>query len=342
MKKKFICLVFMFAAIIPSFAQKKITLKIATVAVARTPWDIKLRELAQEWNRITNGEVSLKFYNVVTLGGEKAGILKMKPPRPGQKPQMDGAVLSPIGLNEIAPKARIFTFSTPFLIQNQKELDIVLEKYGKTFEEEIQKAGYKLLTWSNVGWLSFYTKDSYSTLKELKGIKTACLNDTKDFADILKVSGFNVLTVDPAKFSQEIQSPTGAKSFTSISLLAFSAGYYKDASYILDARIAPIMAGFVMNESSWASVPDKYKPQMLAALEKTRRELNEALEDMEEDYINKMKDAGLKMIYLDKSQHEAWRNEFHEDMVRVNKTLPTVINMDLYEKITKLLEKYRK
>ena len=342
MKKKLLFAFFVLVMVSGIFAQQKIVLKIASSAPTRTPWDIELKKLAQEWNKITKGLVSVRFMDMTVLGGEKAGVVKMKPSRPGQRPQIDGAILSPVGLNELAPNAKIFTLSLPFLIQNQEELDLVLSEYGYAFENEIQKNGCKLITWSNVGWLSFYTKDSYSNLNELKKIKMLCSNDTKDFTDVLKISGFNVLPVDPAKFTQELKAAAGARSFASVSILAYTLRLYKDVSYMLDARLCPIMAGFVMSDESWALIPDQYKPAMLEAMNKTTKNLNAALEDMEREYVKEMKQGGIKIISLNSQQKKEWTKEFQEDMKRVQKILPNIINAEIYEKITKQLEAYRK
>ena len=342
MKKKLLFAFFVLMMVSGIFAQQKIVLKIASSAPARTPWDIELKKLAQEWNKITKGLVSVRFMDMTVLGGEKAGVVKMKPSRPGQRPQIDGAILSPVGLNELAPNAKIFTLSLPFLIQSQEELDLVLSKYGYAFENEIQKNRCKLITWSNVGWLSFYTKDSYSSLDELKKIKMICVNDTKDFIDVLNISGFNILPVDPAKFNQEIKTTGGARSFTSISILTYTLRLYKDVSYMLDARLCPIMAGFVIADESWALIPDEYKPAMLEAMNKTTKKLNAALEDMEMDYLKKMRQDGLNIISLNPQQKKEWTKEFYEDMKKVQRKMPNLINAEIYEKITEQLEAYRK
>ena len=342
MKKKLFFAFFVLVMVSGIFAQQKIVLKIASSTPTRTPWDIELKKLAQEWNKITKGLVSVRFMDMTVLGGEKAGIVKMKPSRPGQRPQIDGAILSPVGLNELAPNAKIFTLSLPFLIQNQEELDLVLSNYGYAFENEIQKNGCKLITWSNVGWLSFYTKDSYSSLDELKKIKMLCSNDTKDFIDVLNISGFNVLPVTPAKFTQELKTSSGARSFTSVSILTYTLRLYKDVSYMLDARICPIMAGFVIADESWALIPDEYKPAMLEAMNKTTKKLNAALEDMEMDYLKKMRQDGLKIISLNPQQRKEWTKEFYEDMKKVQRQMPNLINKEIYEKITQQLEAYRK
>jgi len=67
-------------------AQAKITLKIASVAPSRSPWDIEQRALAQEWSEITKGQVSVLFYDSGSLGGEKAVIQKFRSDLPNSHP----------------------------------------------------------------------------------------------------------------------------------------------------------------------------------------------------------------------------------------------------------------
>ena len=111
---------------------------------------------------------------------------------------------------------------------------------------------------------------------------------------------------------------------------------------MLDARICPIMAGFVIADESWALIPDEYKPAMLEAMNKTTKKLNAALEDMEMDYLKKMRQDGLKIISLNPQQRKEWTKEFYEDMKKVQRQMPNLINKEIYEKITQQLEAYRK
>ena len=102
------------------------------------------------------------------------------------------------------------------------------------------------------------------------------------------------------------------------------------------------MAGFVITEESWRLVPAIYKNEMLAALEKTRKNLNDALDKMDKEYFDKMLAAGLKKIDLSDAQKKAWTEEFRGDTEKILKTLPHIINADIYKKILELLEPYRK
>ncbi|QEJ95462.1 TRAP transporter substrate-binding protein DctP [Treponema phagedenis] len=337
MKKR--CVLFIFAVFFLSgfVAAEKITLKIATVAPARSPWEIELKKLAQEWNRITKGQVSVRFYNMTVLGGEKAGVQKLRSARPGQPAPMDGAIFSSLGLHELEPKSGIYTLSLPFLIKSQKELDLVLKTYGKDIEDPIANAGFQLITWSNVGWLSFYTKESYRTLKELKSIKLSLSGmDSPILSNSFKVSGFNVKDTPITKFAQALKSG-GVSGFLAVHLATWATGFYKDINYALDSRICPIMAGFVISKESWNKIPAQYQAPMLAAAEKARKALNESLDSSDREYVKKMEQAGVKMIRLTPQELTEWQKEFNMNIDQVNKSLPGAFSMPLYKKIQSLL-----
>ena len=55
-----------------------LTIKVGSIAPARSPWDKALRELGREWKKISNGSIRLKIYPGGIAGSEKAMIRKMK------------------------------------------------------------------------------------------------------------------------------------------------------------------------------------------------------------------------------------------------------------------------
>lgn len=320
-----------------------IVLKIATVAPSRSPWDIELKKVAEEWNRITDGLVTVKIYNMTTLGGEKAGIQKLKAARPGQQAPLDGAIFTMIGLHELVPDAYIYTLALPFLLQNQQELDKALSVYGNKIESKIAAAGYELIAWSNVGWLSFYTKEPYRTLGELKKIKLAVAGlDSPILSDSFKLSGFNVADVPTQKFSQMLKSKNGIGGFFAVHLLTYAGGYYKDISYALDTKLCPIMAGFVVSKASWEKIPKKYHAAMKEAMEKARKRLNDALDDSDADCVRKMEASGVTMIRPPKEELKKWEEEFSVNIHDIHRAFPNAFDMDMYQSIQKLVAPMRK
>lgn len=341
--KRFLITVFTAVFFSASVFAQTVTIKIATVAPARSPWEIELKKMAQEWTKITNGKVRIQFYDMTVLGGEKAGIQKLRSSRPGQKAPLDGAVFSTVGLHELAPKAGFYTLSIPFLIQSQEELDLVLKELGGEIEKEVENAGCKVIAWSNVGWLSFYTKDSYRTLGELKKIRMSVSGlDSPVLSDCLKISGFTVMDISADKFVQSLKSKNGTRGFFSVPLLAYAAGFYKDINYILNAKLCPAMAGFVISKNSWEKIPAEYHAALLESAARATKLLNDSLEETDKDCIKKMAENGTNLINPTKKDLEDWKKEFDRNAADVINANSGALNYELFKKIQSILETHRK
>ena len=343
MKKLLVSVVLLLVSAAVLCAEDKIVLKLATVAPSRSAWDIELKKVAEEWNRLTDGLVTVKIYTMSTLGGEKAGIQKLKAARPGQQAPLDGAIFTMIGLHELVPDAYIYTLALPFLIQNQAELDKALSIYGGKIESKIKNAGYELIAWSNVGWLSFYTKEPYKTLGELKKIKLSVAGlDSPILSDSFKLSGFNVADTPSQKFSQMLKSKNGIGGFFAVHLLTYATGFYKDIHYALDIKLCPVMAGFVISNASWNKIPAKYHAPMKEAMERARKRLNDALDSSDADCVQKMEASGVTMIRPPKEELKKWEAEFGENIADIHRAFPQAFDMDMYKNIQSLVAPMRK
>ncbi|PIE97739.1 MAG: TRAP transporter substrate-binding protein DctP [Treponema sp.] len=327
----------------PFFAEERVVLKIASAVPSRSPWEIELKKLAVEWSKITNGQVTMRFTNMQSIGGEKAGIQKMKSPRPGQKAPFDGAVFSSIGLHELVPEAHVFTLSAPFLIREQGELEYVLKKLDSEIKSKFEARDVKLLAWTNAGWVTFYTKDSYSSLKGLKKLKIACSGfDSPILSNSFKVAGFTIEDIPSNKLSQSLKSKSGVNGFFAVPLLTYMSGLNRDINYGLGARICPVMGGLVISTDAWNRIPEKYKPEMKRALDKVIKKLNNDLEAFDVEYTNRLKKAGMKIIPLSPAQTKSWASELTADMIKASEAYPDAMNKKMYEDIIRLLEIYRK
>ena len=323
--------------------QGRINLKIASVAPARSPWDIEQRALAQEWSRITNGLLTITFYDATSLGGEKAVIQKIRSVRPGQKAPLDGAIFTTIGLHELAPAAQIYTLSIPFLIRSQDELDKVLVRFGPELVTEYRKAGFEMIAWTNVGWLSFYTKESFTNLAELKKIKIASAGlDSPVLGDSFRSAGFTIEDMTADKLLQSLKSSGGVRGFFGVHMFAYVAGLSKNINYALDAKLCPVMAGVVISNEAWARIPAEYKPAMLEAVNRMRVRLDASLEASDRQYVGKMGAEGVKMIVPSNTELAAWESDFARDIDKVSRSNPGAFSLPLYRKIQDFLQATRK
>ncbi|HHU37328.1 MAG TPA: TRAP transporter substrate-binding protein DctP [Treponema sp.] len=324
------------------FAQKPIRLKIASMAPSRSPWDIEQRALAQEWSKITNGLVSVTFYDTLSLGGEKSVIQKIRSIRPGQRALLDGAIFSTIGLHELAPSASIYTLSIPFLIQNQENLDLVLDKFDYELKSEYRKSGFEVIAWTNVGWLSFYTKDSYSDLEGLKRIQIASAGlDSPVLGDSFRAAGFTIEDMPADKVLQSLSSSSGVRGFFGVHLYAYVTGLSKKIDYALQTKLCPVLAGLVISSDTWAKIPNEYKPAMLDAVERMRQRLSASLEDSDQKYIANMKKDGVTFISPTNTELAQWESIFAGDIEKITQSSPDAFSKTLYQNIQNMLGKNR-
>lgn len=335
----------------PGAGANRINLKIASVAPSRSPWDIEQRSLAQEWSRITGGLVSVTFYDATSLGGEKAVIQKMRSVRPGQKAPLDGVIFTTIGLYELAPAASIYTLSVPFLIRSQDELNRVLAQFGPELVTEYRKAGYEMIAWTNVGWLSFYTKDPFSTLSELKKIKIASAGlDSPVLGNTFRSAGFTIEDMTADKLLQALKSAGGVRGFFGVHMYAYVAGLSKNVSYALDTKLCPVMAGLVLSNDAWARIPAQYKPAMLEAVERMRTRLDASLEASDRQYVQNMQAEGVSMLVPTEKEMARWESDFNQDFGRelglqakgaagapASTTISGAFNIPLYRRIQTFL-----
>jgi TRAP-type C4-dicarboxylate transport system substrate-binding protein len=342
-KKSLATILVLCAVAAGSFAQAKIQLKIASIAPSRSPWDVEQRALAQEWSTITHGEVSVMFYDTNSLGGEKGVIQKFRSVRPGMKAPLDGAIFTTIGLHELAPSASIYTLSIPFLIRNQKELDTVLDTYGSDLKADYSKAGFEMIAWTNVGWLSFYTKDKFSTLDELKKIKIASAGlDSPILGDSFRAAGFNIEDIEQAKLLQALKSSGGVRGFFGVHMYAYVTGMSKCVSYALDTKLCPVLAGLVISNEAWAKIPAQYKPAMVAAAVRMRTRLDASLDASDRKYMDMMKAEGVTAITPTAAELADWERIFARDINTVDRSAPGAFNIAMYHKIQDMLQAGRK
>lgn len=341
MNKRRILLVCLLCILSVTWAQK-ITVKIASVAPARSPWELEQKKMAADWLEITNGQVELKFYNATSLGGEGGVIKKMKSPRPGQKPPIDGAIFTNIGMYELAPESHALTLCVPFVLRNQEELSYILKELNPEIEGAVEDAGFQLLGWFNVGWANFFLKEEARTPDELKALQMGFSGITSPgLMTAFKSAGFNMVDIPPEKTMQSIKSGNGIKVAYSIPMFAYATQYYTALPYVVDVPLNPIMSGFVISTETWDAIPNEYKPALMESVRQTEEKFITVQQEADRDYLNKMEAEGVTLIQLTPDELALWEETLRMDAVKMASVENSVMDADFYNKMVTLLEEYR-
>lgn len=163
-------------------------MKFATLAPEGSTWMKQLTELSKELEKETGGALKLKFYAGGVAGDEKDVVKKM---RIGQ---LHAAGFTGVGLGEIAPETRLL--DAPWLFRDRKELEAVRSKLSKDFEAAIERNGFLLLGWTDLGSVYVFSRDKVASPEDMRHAKMWVWE-----GDPIASSAYKALGVSPVPLS---------------------------------------------------------------------------------------------------------------------------------------------
>jgi TRAP-type C4-dicarboxylate transport system substrate-binding protein len=319
----------LFVFAVPVFAQRTITIKLASPVPENSPWGRSFNQLAADWKRITNGEVEMIVYHNGVAGGEKEVVRSLR------LNQVQAAVLSTYGLYEISPEA--MTLSCPFLIRDDEELDLVLAGVKGDLEDKINAKGYFPIAWARVGWIRFFSKQPIFTPTDLKKQKLGTHVDQAEMNQIFKTMGFQMVPVAHNDILIALNSSMVEVVFQS-PMVVGSTQIFGSAKNMASINIAPFVGAIVFNQRTWRAIPEKYKPQLIASARRAEAEIDRTVKEMENDVIKTMEKYGLKVNQLTPEQEQLWYDEIGQATPGL---IGTMLDRDTYNRIDTIVRNYR-
>jgi TRAP-type C4-dicarboxylate transport system substrate-binding protein len=307
-----------------------LTLKIATVAPVGSPWAESLRRLAADWNRISDGRVKLKIYAGGIAGEEADMIRKM---RIGQ---LDGAALTQLGWGMLDPG--ILALSTPFLIQEEGELELVMERSKPYFEERLESEGYSLFALSKAGWVHFFGKEPLIVPEDLMRMKLGVPAGSAEFVDTWRKIGFNAFSLPFGDILVGLQ--TGMiDAFYAPPLVAATFQWFGSARYMTALPVAPVVGAVIMNSRSLDRIPEEFRGELIATFGELARQLNTEMVSLEEEALHAMAQQGLEIQEVPPAAAQRWRGIVSAS---IHVVLGRIIPQDSYELIAELVSQHNR
>jgi TRAP-type C4-dicarboxylate transport system substrate-binding protein len=313
---------------LPLFLDAQV-IKIGSVAPDRSPWNDALKEIAREWEAISQGQVKLKIYPGGIAGSEDDMIRKMKVGTLG------GAVLTNIGLTKIYPDA--FVLSTPFVFHSEKEMAFVMERLNPIFEKEIKEKGFKVIIWTMSGWVNFFSKNPVLYPQDLKKQKLAFSTGEPAMEQAWKKSGYNIVPSDLKDLMMALQSGM-VDAFYLPPLLAAAGQYFPLAPHMCSLKIAPLVGGMVIMDKIWDRIPENYKQPMMEVVKRLSAKLAVETDALEIKALDSMKKNGLVIHEAPADSLPKWKEAAAKGM---DELVGKVFRKEIYEKMLQLLQEYR-
>ena len=95
-------------------AQATVTIKMATLVPTNSSWFLVLKEVAEKWNKISNGRVKVILYGGGTKGDDPEVVQAMR------LGELQGAVLTSVGMAEI--EKSVYAVSIPMAFDSYEEV----------------------------------------------------------------------------------------------------------------------------------------------------------------------------------------------------------------------------
>jgi TRAP-type C4-dicarboxylate transport system substrate-binding protein len=334
-RRKYRQLIFIFTLILtasPLFAQRKTTVKLASLVPENTPWGAAINKMAADWARATNGEVEVIVYHNGSAGDENEVLRKLK------LNQIQAAVFTSIGLNEIMPE--VMAVSYPFLIRNNDELEAVMSRIKGDLDRKIEQNGFITLAWARSGWVKFFSRTPVLVPNDLRRIKMGTAANDDKMLQAFKIMGYQMVPINLAEIMVFLNGGMIDAIYQSP---IFAAGnqVFGIAKNMSSINVAPFFGGILMNNTTWRKIPERYRPQLLAISKKMERDIESSIANLETEAIATMAKYGLKINEPSPQQTQEWYDDtarFENSLVMTNQ----IFNREYYLRIKNILTDYRR
>lgn len=309
---------------------RPIEIRLGSVAPDNSVYSEMLRDLAAEWEKISDGEVKLKIY----FSGFKDDSDVIRKIRINQ---LQAGVVTGFGLQDLYPN--LLALSIPSLIETDDELAYVLEKIRPTVQEQLNRKRFELISWSRAGWIYFFAREPVIYPEDLEDQKIASLGTgaASDMLNALKYIGFHPVPVPSNETLPALVS--GMADAVYATPIAVAAGqWFGVTKHMTDMPIAPFVGGIVISQRAWQRIPEDLRPELLEATERLVDELDQELSELENEAIEEMKKHGLEVHQVPSSARREWKELFSE---AVEWAAGNIYEEDFVDMVEQKLQEYR-
>jgi TRAP-type transport system periplasmic protein len=313
-----------------AFSQEYL-IKVATIAPDGSTWVKVLKEYDSQIRKESNGRMGFKIY-AGGVAGDEIDVLKKI--RIGQ---YHAAGFTGVGIGEIAPNLRVL--DSPFLFKSYDEVDYIYQKFNDEFEREIEKGGFVLLGWAEVGFVYTFTKTPVYGVDDLKKLKMWAWQGDPIAEVAYKVIGVTPVPLSITEVLTSLQ--TGIIDGVYGSPLAILATqWFTRVKYMHDVPLSNASGALLISKRYFDSLPKDLQEILLRNGKKYMRKLVELSREENKKAIETLKKNG---IMITEPPSKKVLNEYDEVGKKIRRALVgKVFSQDWLDKVEKAVEEYRK
>jgi len=290
-------LLVMLAVALPQAQTARTTLRLASLAPARSVWDNSLQQMRSDWQTGTGGRVQGLVYPSGQQGNEATVLLKLK------SGTLDGATLVLPGLCQLDDAFNVF--GIPFFLESFDELNYMLDRMTPVLKERLDARGFILLGWGHAGWIRVFSTKPVRTLAELQAMRMFTSPGSEQMVQIHQRHGMRPIALAETQILTGLSSGMiDAVPTTPTAMLFFQ--WYTRAPYMLDVPLAPLIGATVVTRKAWLAIPEADRPAIVDAARSLERRLQREIPRQDDESVQVMRGKGLTVSPGNVSD---WRRE---------------------------------
>ena len=310
-----------------------VEVRLASPLPRNSIWGRELDRLAGEWHRITNGSVRLNVIHDGREGSEEQMLQSLR------ANSIQAAILTSFGLSQINPA--IMTISVPFLIRNDRELDIVMREVQGDLEARFNRSNFHLLAFSKSGFVNIFSREPVFTPDDLRRQPIASNAEADRINRAFSAMGFRIEQTDWTDIGPKLSSGAVRAIYLNPSAVA-PLNLHRHLGHMFSIDFAPVLGGMVMNQVTWnkiGNINSNYPSQLQAATRRLILQFDSTLPRSTSEAITTMRRDGLTINRPSPAQEQLWYNEIERVMpgLLANGTF----DRELYQRITGILARIR-
>lgn len=304
--------------------------RIGTLAPKNSLYHRQLLEVGEAWRAAQGGSAKYIVFPDGSQGGEAELARRM---RIGQ---LQGALLSVVGLNEIEPSISALQ-SMPLLFRSWDEVDYVREKMRPAMEKKFLDKGFIVLAWGDAGWVRFFSKEPVFRPDDFKKMKFFSFAGEREQQEIMKSLGYTPVPLESSDILPAIQ--TGMINVVpSTPYFALATQVFNTAPNMLEINWAPVVGALVVTQKAWDDMTPAAQQALRVSGEKAGVLIRNKARQEVEDAVEAMKKRGLAVNKPNAEQLREW-NELAEKLYpRIRGNL---VPADTFDEVFRHIKAYR-
>ena len=242
MTKRAVCIAVLLLVGTALVSAQRSTIQLATILPANSIWDRGLRQMGADWDRATDGRVSLRVFASGAQGDEPTIIRRLRLGTP------QASAFSQPGLAEIDDAFNVF--SVPFLFESDEELGYVLERMEPALAAVLADNGLVLLNWGHGGWAHLFTSAEVRSLDDIRSHKIFTTAGDDRMLQWYQRNGFDPVALPigevPVGLNTGLVSAVPSPPYFALLLQ-----WYSQAPFMLDLPLGPVIGATVITERAW-------------------------------------------------------------------------------------------